>query len=141
MTAAGNIARHDSPAAVHGDVDMAVVGALLADQGRCRMLLALDDGRALPASRLAAEAAVTPATASNHLRKLLDGGLLSVEQHGRHRYYRLADDRVGLLLEVLTQVSWRRDQSARCARTPEPVPCGRRAPATTTSPAGSVWPS
>ncbi len=82
MTAAGNIARHDSPAAVHGDVDMAVVGALLADPGRCRMLLALDDGRALPASGLAAEAAVTPATASNHLRKLLDGGLLSVEQHG-----------------------------------------------------------
>ena len=123
MTPAGTFARHDLPAAVHGDVDMAVVGALLADQGRCRMLLALDDGRALPASRLAAEAAVTPATASNHLRKLLDGGLLSVEQHGRHRYYRLADDRVGHLLEVLTQLSpprpvrsLRQDTRARALR-------------------------
>lgn len=57
------------------------------------------------ASRLAAEAGVTAATASSHLRKLLDGGLLSVEDHGRHRYYRLADDRVGHLLEVLTQLS------------------------------------
>ncbi len=88
-----------------GDADLSVVGALLADPGRCRMLLALDDGRALPASRLAAEAGVTAATASAHLHKLLVGGLLTVEQHGRHRYYRLSDDRVGQLLEILTQLA------------------------------------
>lgn len=28
-------------------------------------------------------------TAGAHLGKLVDGGLLSVEQHGRHRYFRL----------------------------------------------------
>ena len=46
-------------AAPSGDADLAAVGALVADPGRCRILLALDDGRALPASTLAAEAGVT----------------------------------------------------------------------------------
>lgn len=84
-----------------GDADLAAVGALVADPGRCRMLLALDDGRALPASRLAAEAGVTPATASGHLRKLTDAGLLAVETHGRYRYYRLAGPTVARLIETL----------------------------------------
>lgn len=90
---------------VGGDADIAVVGSLFADPGRCRMLLALDDGRALPASRLAAEAGITPATASSHLGKLLASGLLVVEQHGRHRYYALAGAHVGQLLELLIGMS------------------------------------
>jgi DNA-binding transcriptional ArsR family regulator len=92
-------------APTRGDADIAVVGALLADPGRCRILLALDDGRALPASLLAAEAGVTPATASSHLGKLLAAGLLTVERHGRNRYYRLAGPKVGQLIEVLTQLA------------------------------------
>jgi DNA-binding transcriptional ArsR family regulator len=59
-----------------GDTDIAAVGALVADPGRCRILLALDDGRALPASHLAAEAGVSGATASSHLSKLTEAGLL-----------------------------------------------------------------
>lgn len=82
-------------------MDLAAVGSLLGDPGRCRILLALDDGRALPASRLAAEAGVTAATASSHLAKLVAGGLLAVEAHGRYRYYRLAGPDVGQLLETL----------------------------------------
>jgi DNA-binding transcriptional ArsR family regulator len=88
-----------------GDADIAVIGALFADPGRCRMLLALDDGRALPASRLAAEAGVTPATASSHLSRLLAGGLVVVEPHGRHRYYRIAGPLVGQLIELLAQLA------------------------------------
>jgi DNA-binding transcriptional ArsR family regulator len=78
-----------------------VVGALVADPARCRMLLALDDGRALPASRLASEAGVSAATASSHLRKLTEAGLLAVESHGRNRYYRLAGPVVARLIEAL----------------------------------------
>ena len=87
------------------------------------MLLALDDGRALPSSRLAAEAGVSPATASSHLGKLVDAGLLSVEPHGRHRYYRLARPEVGRLIETMaalapaTEVrSLREDTRARALR-------------------------
>lgn len=88
-----------------GDTDIAVIGTLVADRGRCRILLALDDGRALPASRLAAEAGVSAATASSHLRKLTDAGLLAVEAHGRNRYYRLAGPAVGHLIEALQQLA------------------------------------
>jgi DNA-binding transcriptional ArsR family regulator len=88
-----------------GDSDIAAVGALVADPARCRILLALDDGRALPASRLASEAGVSAATASSHLRKLTDGGLLAVETHGRNRYYRLAGPAVGRLIEAMQQLA------------------------------------
>jgi DNA-binding transcriptional ArsR family regulator len=90
---------------VRGDADVAAIGALLGDRGRCRVLMALNDGRALPATVLAAEADVSPSTASSHLRKLVDAGLLAVEAHGRNRYYRLAGPRVGQLLETLTQLA------------------------------------
>ena len=92
-------------AAPRGDADLAAVGALVADPRRCRMLLALDDGRALPASTLAAEAGVTPATASSHLHKLTAAGLLAIETHGRYRYYRLAGPTVARLIETLGTLS------------------------------------
>lgn len=84
-----------------GDADIATVGALFADPARARMLLALGDGRALAASVLADEARVARSTASAHLAKLVDGGLLAVERHGRHRYFRLAGPQVGELIETL----------------------------------------
>lgn len=86
-----------------GDADIAAVAALLSDASRCRLLLALGDGRALCASVLAAEAGVSASTASEHLGKLLDSRLLQVEPHGRHRYYRLAGPHVGRLLEALAE--------------------------------------
>jgi DNA-binding transcriptional ArsR family regulator len=86
--------RPDQPATpesdLAGEADVGAIGALVADPARCAILLALDDGRALPASRLADQAAITPATASSHLRKLTDAGLLDVDARGRYRYYRLS---------------------------------------------------
>jgi DNA-binding transcriptional ArsR family regulator len=89
----------------HGDADLAALGSLFADPARCRVLLALSDGRALPASVLADEAGVSRPTASSHLSKLTDAGLLSVERHGRHRYYRLAGPHIGELLEHLMRLA------------------------------------
>ncbi|OBK74077.1 helix-turn-helix transcriptional regulator [Mycobacterium sp. 1274761.0] len=88
-----------------GDADIAAVASLLADPARCAVLLALDDGRALPASVLADEAGISRSTASSHLGKLTDAGLLSVETHGRHRYYRLAGPEIGELLEHLVRLA------------------------------------
>lgn len=84
---------------------MAVVGELLADRGRCRILLALLDGRALPASALAAEAGVSASTASEHLARMTSRGLLVVVPSGRHRYYRLATPEVARLVEVLGRLA------------------------------------
>ncbi len=88
-----------------GDIDISAVGRLLADPGRCRMLFALSDRRALPAGRLAAEAGVSAPTASAHLKRLVDARLLTVERHGRHRYYRLAGPAVGRLLETMAELA------------------------------------
>jgi DNA-binding transcriptional ArsR family regulator len=88
-----------------GDADIAAVASLLADPARCKVLLALDDGRALPASVLADEAGISRPTASSHLGKLTDAGMLLVERHGRHRYYRLAGPEVGALLEQLVRLA------------------------------------
>jgi DNA-binding transcriptional ArsR family regulator len=86
---------------VTGDADIAALAGEFAEPARSRMLLALGDGRSLAASVLASEAGVAPSTASAHLGRLVEAGLLAVEPHGRHRYYRLAGPEVGRLLEAL----------------------------------------
>lgn len=95
----------DRTAEVRGDADISVIGALLADRARCRILLALGDGRALPASVLAGEAGVAASTASGHLARLTDAGLLTVERYGRHRYYRLAGPQVGAVIETVASLA------------------------------------
>src|SRR5689334_16152276 len=90
---------------VDGDTDIAALGAVLAEPARARILLALGDGRALAASVLASEAGVAASTASGHLGRLVEAGLLDVLPQGRHRYYRLAGPEVGELLEVLARVA------------------------------------
>lgn len=88
-----------------GDTDLAALGSVLGERARARMLLALGDGRALPASVLASEAGVAASTASGHLAKLVDAGLLAVTSQGRHRYYRLAGPHVAELIEVVARVA------------------------------------
>lgn len=83
------------------DQSIAPVGALIGDQARAAILLALADGRPRPAGELARMAGIRPSTASEHLSKLLAGGLVLFEKHGRHRYYRVAGPQVTSLLEAL----------------------------------------
>jgi DNA-binding transcriptional ArsR family regulator len=78
---------------------------LLGDPGRAAIVLRLMSGIALPAGELAMIANVSPQTASEHLAKLLQGRLLSVERQGRHRYYRLASSQVADALESLLVLS------------------------------------
>lgn len=80
---------------------LARLAALLADDTRARICLALLDGRAWTAGELARHAGVAPSTASDHLSRLVRGGLLSEERQGRHRYLRLADPAVAQLVEDL----------------------------------------
>lgn len=87
--------------------NIAAIAALIGDPARANMLTALLNGAALTASELALEAGVTKQTASSHLNKLVDGGLVAVEAQGRHRYYRLADADVAGLLETLMGVAAR----------------------------------
>lgn len=73
----------------------------LADPARLRILFALRAGPMAP-GELAAELGLTASNASNHLLCLLECGLVSVESHGRHNVYRLADPAVDRLLDAGT---------------------------------------
>ncbi|NUS14102.1 MAG: helix-turn-helix transcriptional regulator [Streptomyces sp.] len=88
-----------------GQPDVARVAAAFADPRRARVLMALGDGRALPAGRLAEEAGVAPSTVSTHLGMLLERGLVTVGKEGRHRYYRLAGPEVAAALEALARLA------------------------------------
>jgi DNA-binding transcriptional ArsR family regulator len=85
--------------------DIAEIAALMGEPSRAMMLVALLTKEALPASELASQALISPQTASSHLSKLVAGRLLTVEQHGRHRYYRLASDDIGRAIESLAIIA------------------------------------
>jgi len=84
---------------------LAKIGALIGDPGRATMLVTLMDGRALTAGELARAAGIAPPTASGHLTRMLEAGLLALERQGRHRYYRLANNSIAGLIEQLMVVS------------------------------------
>jgi len=80
---------------------LAEIGALVGEPARTAMLVALLDGRALTAGELARAASVTPQTASGHLGRMLEAGLLAAERQGRHHYYRLASPTIAAMLESM----------------------------------------
>lgn len=84
---------------------IAEIGALLGDPARANIMLALVGGRALTAGELAWCARVAAQTASGHLAKLTEAGLLKVQRQGRHRYYRLASPLVAQMLEGIQVVA------------------------------------
>jgi DNA-binding transcriptional ArsR family regulator len=90
-----------TPAATPAGERLAGLAALLADRTRAEFCLALLDGRAWTAGELAAHAGVARSTASEHLDRLIGGGLLTERRQGRHRYVQLAGAHVAELLEDL----------------------------------------
>jgi DNA-binding transcriptional ArsR family regulator len=87
--------------------NMVAAATLIGDYARAKMLTALMGGRALTATELAGAAGITKQTGSTHLRKLLDARFVTMEAHGRHRYFRIADAEVAQLLEEFMTFSAR----------------------------------
>ena len=86
---------------------IASIASLIGDPARANMLTALMDGRALTARELAEVGGIAPPTASGHLARLVDAGLLAVRSQGRHRYYRLSGSDVAETLEALMGLAQR----------------------------------
>lgn len=86
------------------DADLATVADLMTTH-RAPLLLALLGGRAMTAGELAARTDISPSLASSHLSKLLDGELVSVEQHGRQRHYQLANPHVAEVIEAMLTIA------------------------------------
>lgn len=77
---------------------------IIGEQARASMLWSLLDGKACTATELAAIANISRQSASNHLNKMLDSGLLIVLKQGRHRYYSFANDDVAYAIESLANL-------------------------------------
>ena len=80
---------------------LASLAGLLADPTRAGICLALLDGRSWTAGELATVTGVCRSTASEHLDRLVAGGLLAEQRQGRHRYLRLASPAAAQLVESL----------------------------------------
>lgn len=98
--------------------DLARLAATVGDARRIRMLSLLMEGRALTAKELALGAGVAPATATSHLKRLVDDGLLMVASQGRHKYFRFASEHVAQLVESLMRVAPRRPSVSTTAHEP-----------------------
>ncbi len=85
--------------------NLATVAACAGDPARASMLQLLADGRAFTAGELSSVAGITAQTASGHLARMVDAGLLTVASQGRHRYYRLASPLVAQMLESMMVVA------------------------------------
>jgi DNA-binding transcriptional ArsR family regulator len=84
---------------------LAKAAKLLAEPARAAMLVKLMGGRAFPAGQLALIAHVSPQTASEHLARLTEAGFITAHPHGRHRYYKLANEEVAHAVESLLVLS------------------------------------
>jgi DNA-binding transcriptional ArsR family regulator len=93
--------------------ELSLTANLLGDPGRAAIVLSLMNGLALPAGELASIANVAPQTASGHLARLIDGGLLSMERQGRHRYYRLSSSEVADAIEALLVLTTRQKRARK----------------------------
>jgi DNA-binding transcriptional ArsR family regulator len=90
---------------VRGEADVAAAAALLAEPARASLVVALTEQEELPASALAAHAGIAPSTASEHLRRLAEGGFVVARKNGRHRYFSLADPAIADAVEALAIVA------------------------------------
>jgi DNA-binding transcriptional ArsR family regulator len=84
---------------------LAEIASLVGDPARAGMLTALMDGKALTSGELARVAGITPQTASGHLARLSEAGLLAAFRQGRHHYYRLASAEIARMLETMLAVA------------------------------------
>jgi DNA-binding transcriptional ArsR family regulator len=92
------------------------LAALLSDNARARIVWTLIDGTIRPAGELAYAANISAQSASAHLAKLVRGGLLHAEAHGRHRYFRIANAEVAGMVEDMASLA-----AVTCPRASSPA--------------------
>ncbi|SRR6266496_219148 len=108
---------------MNDEPDVARIASLLADPARARILRILIDGTMRPAGELAYAGNISAQSASAHLAKLVDAGLLSLEAQGRHRYFRIASAEVADAIESLGSLSMAlRPRNPRSPAIPKPAP-------------------
>jgi DNA-binding transcriptional ArsR family regulator len=84
---------------------ISLLGELIGEPARTAILIELLDGRDLSAGELAVAAGISAQSASAHLSKLVDGGLLKSRRQGRNHYFKISAPQVAYALEALGAIS------------------------------------
>lgn len=93
----------------HTDSALSRVAGAIAEPARTKMLCSLMDGHARTSTEMAVIADVSASTASAHLARLKEDGLVRLHTQGRHRYYSLADIHVAHAIEALMVIGQNAD--------------------------------
>ena len=85
--------------------NISIPAALIGEPTRAAILMVLCDGCSRSAGELADAVNISAQSASNHLGLLREGGLVTVVQQGRHRYFRLTSPLVAQSIEALAVIA------------------------------------
>ncbi|PJI10465.1 MULTISPECIES: ArsR/SmtB family transcription factor [Clostridium] len=80
------------------------IASLIAEPSRCIMLMSLLGGQRT-AGELAKTAGIKPQTATFHLSKMVSAGIIEKHAYGKYRYFKLANEDIAKLLELLMKLS------------------------------------
>lgn len=100
------------------------VAGAIAEPARTKMLCSLMDGHARTSTEMAVIADISASTASAHLARLKEDGLVKLHTQGRHRYFSLADAHVARAIEALMVIS-RNAQTRFVSTTPHRLQLAR----------------
>ncbi|KRP45698.1 DNA-binding transcriptional regulator, ArsR family [Pseudomonas libanensis] len=106
------------------DTAISRVAGAIAEPARTKMLCSLMDGHARTSTEMAVIADVSASTASAHLARLKEDGLIKLHTQGRHRYFSLADAHVAQAIEALMVIS-RNAQTRFVSTTPNRLQLAR----------------
>lgn len=106
------------------DTAISRVAGAIAEPARTKMLCSLMDGHARTSTELAVIGDVSASTASAHLARLKEDGLVKLHTQGRHRYFSLADAHVAKAIEALMVIS-RNAQTGFVSTTPSRLQLAR----------------
>ncbi len=81
--------------------DVARMFSLLGDRTRLRLVRELHEAGELSVGELAERTGLALANVSQHLGRLADGGLVARRRDGRSVLYRIADERLGEICEIV----------------------------------------
>ena len=77
------------------------VASIVSDPSTVSILTVLMDNRFHSAGELAYMAKIKPQTTSYHLAKLIEANLITVENQGRHRYFKIQNPEIARIIETL----------------------------------------
>jgi len=78
--------------------------ALFGEPARAAMIWELFDRKPVSAGDLAIAANITPQSASSHLKKLVESGILKMQKQGKHKYFVYANPEIAVAVETLGNI-------------------------------------